>query len=135
MSSVGIWDYLFIFVVSVLISLFVTLWRYERKKHITNSNLTVGTAGGGIGALIAGVCPACQSLGLLAFGTTIFSIPTAFLVPYLGAIKTLSLGLLGLAVYLKADNVYTKTCKACTILPSKKKNKKEPSFVTSGGKK
>ena len=119
MSAVGISDYLVVFGASAFISLFVTLWRYEKREHAANSNGLVGAAGGGIAAVIGGICPACQGVVLLAFGTTILNIPAAFLVPYLGVIKTLSLGLLMLAVYLKADSVYTKTCKVCLISSSK----------------
>ncbi len=126
LSSVGITDYLFIFGTSILVSIFFTLWKYERKNHI-KSNSTVGATGGSFAAILSGICPVCQSIGLVAFGTTLLNIPTAFLTPYLGIIKTMSFGLLGLAVYLKADSVYTKTCKACLVTPIKinKKGKEE----------
>lgn len=116
-SEVEIWDYIFLFGTSALISLFVVLWRHERKSKIKSLN-SIGVAGGGSAALLAGICPVCQSIGLVAFGTTFLNIPTTFLTPYLGIFKTISIGFLGLAVYLKADSLkadrgYTKTCKAC----------------------
>ncbi len=122
MDAVGLWDYLFIFVTSVLISIFVVLWRHERKNKI-QSLTTAGVAGGGLTAVFAGICPVCQSLGLVAFGTIFLNIPTTFLIPYLGILKTVSIGLLGLAVYLKADSVYTRTCKACLVPFAKNKKK------------
>src|SRR3972149_12240339 len=47
MSAVGISDYLVVFGASAFISLFVTLWRYEKREHAANSNGLVGAAGGG----------------------------------------------------------------------------------------
>ncbi len=123
-SLVGAGDYLFIFGSSALISLFVLLWRHERKNHI-QSNAAVGVTSGGIAAFAAGICPACQGIALVALGTTFLNIPTTNLIPYLGIIKIVSLGALSLAVYLKADSVYTKTCKACLIFPESKKNKRK----------
>ena len=126
LSVVGLSDYLFLFGTSALISIFIVLWRRERKSHV-QSLASVGVAGGGLAALLAGICPVCQSIGLVAFGTTFLNIPTTFLIPYLGILKTISIGLLILAVYLKADSVYTKTCKTCLISPKKRKvDKKEP---------
>src|SRR3989338_8352915 len=125
LSAVGLSDYLFLFGISALISIFVVLWRRERKSHV-QSLASVGVAGGGLAALLAGICPVCHSIGLVAFLTTFLNIPTTFLIPYLGILKTISIGLLILAVYLKADSVYTKTCKACLISPKKKEDKNDP---------
>lgn len=126
LSAVSLWDYLFLFGISALVSLFVLLWRHERKSHI-QSSAAVGITGGGIAAFLAGICPVCQSIGIVALGTILLNVPTAFLTPYLGIFKIISIGLLVLAVYLKADSVYTKTCKICLIAPKKKKgNKEEP---------
>lgn len=121
--AVGIWDYLFIFGASALLSLFIGLWRYERKGHI-QSNKIVGVFGGGMTGVLAGICPACQSIGLVAFGATFLNIPTTFLTPYLDIVKILSIGLLILAVYIKADSVYTKTCKTCPAFPKQFGGKK-----------
>ena len=126
LSEVGIWDYLFLLGTAALLSIFVVLWRYERKSH-AKSMASVGVAGGGASAVLAGVCPVCQGIGLVAFGSTLLSIPTAFLTSYLGIFKTISIGLLVLGVYLKAESVHTKSCIACST-PSaedKKENKKE----------
>jgi len=125
LSAVGFLDYLFLFGTSSLIAIFVVLWRHERKSQV-QSLATVGVAGGGLAALLAGICPVCQSIGLVALGTTFLNIPTTFLAPYLGILKTISIGLLVLAVYLKTESVYTKTCKACIISPKKKEDKNDP---------
>ncbi|MBI2056650.1 hypothetical protein HYT91_00140 [Candidatus Pacearchaeota archaeon] len=122
MSAAGIWDYLFIFGTSVLISIFVVLWRHERKIK-AQSFTAFGVAGGGFAAVLAGICPVCQSLALVAFGATFLNIPTAFLTPYLGILKIVSMGLLILVVHLKANSIYTKTCKFCLIQDSKKGKK------------
>ena len=128
LSSVGAGDYLFLLGTSALISLFVVLWRHERKSQV-QSLTAVGVTGGGLAALLAGICPVCQSIGFVAFGTTFLNIPTAFLTPYLGIFKTISIGLLALAVYLKADSVYTKTCTAClTSQRIERRDKTEPSL-------
>ena len=114
MSAVTITDYLFIILITGLAATFIILWKHERAQNVSSSSKW-GALGGGFSAFLAGICPVCQSLGLLAFGTTFLNIPIGFLVPYLGTLKLFSLGLLGLAVYMKADGVYTKTCTACKI--------------------
>lgn len=114
MSAVGLTDYLFIILIALLASMFIVLWKQERKEKILSSSKW-GAVGGGFSAFLAGVCPVCQSLGLLAFGTTFLNIPTGFLTPYLGTLKLFSLGMLGLAVYMKAESIYTKTCTVCKI--------------------
>lgn len=114
MSAVTITDYLFIILITGLAATFIILWKHERAQNVSSSSKW-GALGGGFSAFLAGICPVCQSLGLLAFGTTFLNIPIGFLVPYLGTLKLFSLGLLGLAVYMKADSVYTKTCTACKI--------------------
>ena len=114
MSAVTITDYLFIILITGLAATFIILWKHERAQNVSTSSKW-GALGGGFSAFLAGICPVCQSLGLLAFGTTFLNIPIGFLVPYLGTLKLFSLGLLGLAVYMKADSVYTKTCTACKI--------------------
>lgn len=128
MSSVRLSDYLFILAVSVFASLFFTLGVYEKKQHKTNSNKVFGTTGGGLAAFVAGICPVCQGIALVALGSTFLTIPTVFLLPYLGIIRTFSLGLLVLAVYVKADSVYTKTCPSC-LIPPENTNKKEEPFL------
>ncbi len=122
LSPVTFTDYIFLFTITGLTASFMTLWRHERKQHFS-SNSKVGGIGGSFAGIISGICPVCQSIGFVAFGTTFLNIPTAFLTPYLGIIKIISVGLLGLAVFLKADSIHTKTCRTC-VVPSGKGHKR-----------
>ena len=124
LSAMTFADYLFITAITILAAAFITLWRYERKHHV-GSHSAVGGFGGGIAGVVAGICPVCQSIGIVGLGATLFNIPTAFLSPYLSIIKVFSLGLLGLAVFLKADSIHTKACRSC-ITTSKKKASSNP---------
>ncbi|MEK6922222.1 MAG: hypothetical protein AABX08_00295 [Nanoarchaeota archaeon] len=132
LSNIGISDYLFVFVISLLISFFFSLFLYERKEKLRSESYFGGFSGGFV-ALISGVCPVCQSIALVAFGSTLLSIPTTFLTPYLGFLKFSSVVLLGLAVYFKADSIYTKTCKTVSIstLIGTVKSKKDPAIFRS----
>ncbi len=113
MSEISILDYAFIFVITFLSALFIVLWRYER--HIQNiSYSAVGIYSVGFVGFVSAACPVCQSVGIIALGSTLLSIPTGFLTPYLGILKIFSIGLLGLTVFLKADSIYTKNCVFCT---------------------
>ncbi len=125
LSPVTFTDYVFLFIITGLTASFITLWRYERKQHFS-SNSKMGGIGGSLAGIISGVCPVCQSIGFVAFGTTFLNIPTAFLTPFLGIIKILSVGLLGLAVILKADSIRAKTCRACLVIPLKNQEKRAP---------
>ncbi len=113
MTEASFLDYIYVFGVTALVSVFLVFWRHENKEKKKSNNNYAGAAGGGFAAVIAGVCPVCQSLGVVAVGSTLFNIPTAFLVPYLGIIKTLSVGLLGLAVFVKADSINKGECEMC----------------------
>lgn len=121
LSAITFSDYLFIIAITILAAAFIALWRYERKHHVS-SHSAVGGFGGGIAGIVAGICPVCQSIGIVGLGSTLLNIPTAYLSPYLGIIKVLSLGLLGLAVFLKADSIHTKACCSCITSPHKNAN-------------
>ncbi|MEK6876197.1 MAG: hypothetical protein AABX63_02205, partial [Nanoarchaeota archaeon] len=111
-SPIGIYDYLFVIAVSVLTSIFLSLFLYERRNKLASAS-SIGGIGGGFAGFVGAICPVCQSLGIVAFGSTLLNIPTAFLVPYLGFLKFASIGLLGMAVYFKADSIHSKKCPAC----------------------
>ncbi len=121
MTAFGVSDYLFVLFISPLLALFVALFRYERKNKFSrlSSASTFGGLGGSIGGFIAGICPMCQGIVLVAFGGTLFNIQTAALIPYLGVIKIVSFGLLLLAVVVKADSICKQRCLACEILTRK----------------
>ena len=116
MSGVAVTDYLFVGVIVPLSALFVTLFLYERERRFSfprSSASSLGGLGSGAAGLLATVCPVCQSIAIVAFGSTILNVPLAFLIPYLGVLKMVSIGLLGLAVVVKADSIATKHCRAC----------------------
>lgn len=114
MSEIVASDYLFVILISFLSSLFIMLWSYEQKYYITSAS-TLGGIGGGVAGFLAGICPVCQSFGIIAFGTTFLSIPTGFLNPYIWIMKIVSIGLLGLAICIKADSIATQKCIACEV--------------------
>lgn len=111
-SPIGFFDILFVIVVAILTSIFLSLFLYERRNKLASSS-SIGGVGGGFAGFVGAICPVCQSLGIVAFGSTLLSIPTAFLVPYLGFLKFASIGLLGMAVYFKAESIHSKKCPAC----------------------
>jgi len=119
-SEIVMNDYLFLILISVLLSLLIALIYYEKKNA-----LVLASSGGFIG-LLSAICPVCQSIGIVAFGSTLLNIPTAFLVPYLGFLKLASVLLLVLAVYLKIDHIHGNTCKTCKTKKSIHKKYKEP---------
>ena len=113
-SEVNFLDYLFILLITALSSLFITFLKYEKQNSFT-SNSAAGVSGIGFAGIVSTACPACQSIGILGLGSTLLNIPTEFLTPFLGVIKISTISLLSLAVFLKADSLYTKECKACNI--------------------
>jgi len=123
-TPIAYYDYLFVIAVSLLISIFLALFLYERREKIA-SKPSVGGIGGGFAGFFAAVCPTCQSVGLVAFGSTFLNIPTAFLVPYLGFLKFASIGLLGMAIYFKADSIHSKKCKTCEVKAPANEHHKE----------
>ena len=113
-TPVVYYDYLFVIAVAVLTSIFLSLFLYERGNKLGSAS-SIGAVGGGFAGFVGAICPVCQSLGIVAFGSTLLNIPTAFLTPYLGFLKFASIGLLGMAVYLKADSIHSKKCPACEV--------------------
>lgn len=111
-SPIGAFDYLFVIAVAILSSVFLSLFLYERRNKLASAS-SIGGVAGGFAGFVGAICPVCQSLGIVAFGSTLLNIPMAFLVPYLGFLKVASIGLLGTAVYLKADSIHSKKCAAC----------------------
>lgn len=123
LSRVTFADYVFVVTITALAALFITFWRYERKHHLS-SNSRGGVVGGSAAGIISTICPVCQSIGIVGLGTTFLNIPTSFLSPYLGILKILSVGILGLGVFLKADSIHTKACRTCLTHPLKKREQK-----------
>ncbi len=116
MSEIILSDYLFIFFASILSSLLLTFYFYERKNKIKAASVaTIGGFAGGIAGFFGAICPICQGIVFVALGTTVFSIPTSFITSYSGVFKLTSILLLSLAVLLKAQSIYTRHCVACKI--------------------
>ncbi|MBI4174701.1 MAG: hypothetical protein HY517_03575 [Candidatus Aenigmarchaeota archaeon] len=113
-SEAGIVDYTYLLLITVFTGLLFALMKYERKESLESSKLA-GT-GGFAASIFAGVCPACQGITILAAGSTVLSLPLAFLVPYLGLLQIITILILGMAVFLKVNSVYTNTCISCNVL-------------------
>jgi len=124
LSGIGFFDYLFVIAVSVLTSIFLSLFLYEGRSKLASSS-AIGGVGGGFAGFVGAICPVCQSVGIVAFGGTLLNIPTAALNPYLGFLKFVSIGLLGMAVYFKAGSIHSKKCKSCGVKPEKNDKNKE----------
>ncbi len=113
MSEVGLIDYMYLFLISILTATILSLSKFEKTQNIKSSK--VEGSGSVLAAIFAGICPVCQGIQILALGSTIVSIPLAFLVPYLGLIQLITLLILGFAVYLKSNVIFTKTCISCSV--------------------
>lgn len=113
-SAIGFLDILFVFSISVLISLLLSFFLHEKRNNVASTS-SIGGFGGGFAGFVGAICPVCQSIGIVAFGSTLLNIPTAFLTPYLGFLKIASVALLSLAVYFKAERIHNKKCPACEV--------------------
>ena len=127
MSPVGFVDYVYIFVVSMLLSVLLVLGKYEQSMRFSSESTFLGKASGIFAGLVAAACPVCQGIVLVALGTTLLTVPLGILVPYFNFLKVVSLALLVLAVFFRADSIHTKTCVGV------KKSKKKAKTVSSGG--
>ncbi|MBI4095985.1 MAG: hypothetical protein HY438_03935 [DPANN group archaeon] len=114
MSAIGITDYAYLFMVTAAAGLMFALFRYERVQN-TRSGSKAGLGGAALAGIVSTVCPACQGIAIIALGSTAASLPLAFLVPYIGLIQMMTVLILGFALYLKANSVYTRTCITCKI--------------------
>ena len=127
-TEIGISDIIYLMIISVLAALFILLWKQEQADRVSS---TVGGIGSVFAGAVGAICPACQTIGVVALGSTLLSIPATAVVPYLGLLKLFSIGILGLAVYMKAESTFTKTCKACVINKSNKSDTRESFFIKS----
>ncbi len=118
MTEVGIVDYTYLLIISILTGTIVSLFKFEKMQNIKSSKLAGG--GGFAAAIFAGVCPVCQGIQVLALGSTIASIPLVFLVPYIGLIQIITIFILGLSLYLKSNTIFNQTCIACKVKQNSK---------------
>ncbi len=125
LSAVGILDYLYLILISALAGLLFTLFKYGRMQSVKSGSALAG--GGGLFAgIVSTVCPACQGISIAALGGTVAALPLAFLVPYMGLIQFITIFILGFALYLKANSIFTQTCISCKF-DTKTEHKEKPS--------
>lgn len=114
MTPIQVTDIVYIIVTSSLLGILVTLLKYKAEAISLGAKGSGGLSGG-LAGFISALCPVCQTLSVAAFGATIFSIPTGFLLPYVGLIRVVSLAVLGFGLYSVAYSLYLKTCPYCKI--------------------
>lgn len=113
-SAVGITDYAYLLLISIMAGMMFALFKYEKIQSI-KSGSKAGMGGTGLAGIISAICPACQGISIVALGSTVAALPLAFLVPYIGLIQLMTVLILGFALYLKANSVFTQTCITCKI--------------------
>ena len=114
LSAVGILDYLYLILISALAGLLFTLFKYGRMQSV-KSGSTLAGGGGLFAGIVSTVCPACQGISIAALGGTVAALPLASLVPYIGLIQFITVFILGFALYLKANSIFTQTCISCNL--------------------
>ena len=114
MTPTSFLDLTYILLTSVLMGVLVALLRYKTSTISLSAKGSSGISGL-VAGFISAVCPVCQTLSIAALGSTIASIPTGFLTPFVGLIRGVGLALLSFALYSIAYSLYTKTCPTCII--------------------
>ncbi|MBI2578859.1 MAG: hypothetical protein HYW26_04055 [Candidatus Aenigmarchaeota archaeon] len=132
-SAVGILDYAYLLIITAITGLMFALFKYERVQHV-KSGSKAGLGGSGLAGIVSAICPVCQGITITALGGTIATLPLAFLVPYIGLIQLMTVLILGFALYLKANSVYTQTCITCKVKVDKKLHTEIPSTGTPKAK-
>ena len=112
MNPINFTDISYIVLSSLILGLLIPLLKY--KTHIIPTSGSVEGSGGFFAGIIGAVCPACQALTLVGFGSSLV-LPLNFLVPYTNYIRLFSLMLLGISFYVTAYSLYAKTCPYCII--------------------
>jgi hypothetical protein len=132
MSPIGVIDYVYVIVVGLLLAILYVLGRYEQQMKLTSESKVIGKVSGIFAGLVAAACPVCQGIVLLALGSTLLTIPLGPLVPYFNFLKVVSLALLVLAVFFRADSIHTKTCIGTRLVKSSKTSKGSDGFMFEG---
>ncbi len=114
MTPIAIADILYLLATISLLAVLITLLKY-RIGAVPLKAKGTGGASGLLAGFISAVCPVCQTLSIAAAGSTILSIPTGFLIPYVPIIRMLGLALLTFGLYSVAYSLYVKTCPYCKI--------------------
>ena len=113
-SNIGILDYAFLVIISLIAGSVFSLMKYERSQSIKSGSKAAG-GGSLLAGIISAICPVCQGISIAALGSTVAIAPLAFLVPYIGLIQIITIFILGFAFYLKADSIFTQTCITCKV--------------------
>ncbi len=113
-SAVGVLDYAYLLLITAITGLMFALFKFERNQSIKSGSKLSG-GGGFLAGIVSTICPACQGVSIAALGGTVAIIPLAFLVPYIGLIQLITVLILGFALYLKANSIYTQTCITCEV--------------------
>ncbi len=114
MTPIQISDIIYIFVTASLLGVLVALLKYKTEAVPLRAKGS-SSMSGFLAGFISAVCPVCQTLSVAAFGATIASIPTGFLLSYVGLIRLVGLAFLGFGLYSVAYSLYVKTCPYCKI--------------------
>ncbi|MBI4010203.1 MAG: hypothetical protein HY361_03375 [Candidatus Aenigmarchaeota archaeon] len=114
MTPISISDVVYLIVTVSLLGILITLLKYKTDAVSMKAKGSSGFSGF-LAGFIAAVCPVCQTLSVAAFGATIASIPTGFLLPYVDLIRLASLVLLSFGLYSVAYSLYVNTCPYCKI--------------------
>ena len=97
MTPIGWLDYLFLAITSLLLGIYLSLHRYQKKE----SKLCRTTAiGGGISGFLGFGCPVCNKILVLLFG---FAGVLTYIEPYRPIFGIAGIGLLGYATYKKGS--------------------------------
>ncbi|MEK6840317.1 MAG: hypothetical protein AABX72_05215, partial [Nanoarchaeota archaeon] len=75
MTDVTAWDYLYLAFVSLLLSILLTLGKYEKITRMHSESKYLGKGSGIFAGLVAATCPVCQGIVFAALGSTILTIP------------------------------------------------------------
>lgn len=113
-SAIGILDYAYILLISTFTGLIFSLMKYEKNKRVNLDSKLAG-GGGALAGIVSAMCPVCQGITITALGSTVTTLPLAFLIPYIGLLQLMTVLILGFALYLKANSVFTQTCITCKI--------------------
>ncbi len=112
MNPINFTDVFYIVLPSLILGLLIPLLKY--KTHMIPTSSGVSGSSGLFTGIIGTVCPVCQALTVIGFGSSLV-LPLGFLVPYANYIRLFSLMLLGISLYVTAYSLYTKTCPYCII--------------------
>ena len=99
----GILDYMFLVVTSAMLGAYVSLYIYGRRT----CSKDYAAAGGAVPAFLAVSCPACSVILVSLFG---MSAVTMYIEPLRPVLGIIGIGILAVALYLKARSISSGAC-------------------------